>query len=172
LRGARFNTLRRRMAKLLRSQLPALLSAGSPVTLKEFAAKKFLKEVRRVRDLGELQHSASPEKLHRVRCALRRARYLGEFFGPALGGSVSKLTRRLHQAEKPLAKIHDLDVGLSLIQRSGPAAPRAFSELLHSQRAEHLRNVEPAWNRLVVFEKKTRHELKTKPKRIRLRRQV
>ena len=172
LRGARFNALRRRMAKLLRAQVPVLVLTAPTMTLKEFAVKKFLKEVRRVRDLGELRHSASPDKLHRLRCALRRARYLGEFFGPVLGSNAGKLTRRLHQAERPLAKVHDLDVGFSLIQRSGPAAPRLFSALLHTRREEQLQNVETAWRRLAALEKKARHELRAKPKRTKPRRRV
>jgi CHAD domain-containing protein len=87
LRGARFNALRRRMGKLLRTQLPVLLCAMSPVTLEEFAAKKFLKEVRRVRELASLRREQSPEKLHRLRIELRRARYIGEFFEPVLGAA-------------------------------------------------------------------------------------
>jgi CHAD domain-containing protein len=162
LRGARFNALRRRMAKLLRTQLTVLLCAKSPVTLEKFAGKKFLKEVRRVRNLAGLRRSSSPEKLHRLRVELRRARYLGEFFSPALGKNAGTLTRRLHQVERPLAHIHDLDVGLSYIQQSGPAAPRVFTELLHTRRDQERRMVEQAWHRLTALEKKTRRELRAK----------
>ena len=41
------------------------------------------------------------------RGALRRARYLGEFFEPVLAKSAGQLKRRLHQTEKPLAQVHD-----------------------------------------------------------------
>lgn len=172
LRGARFNTLRRRTAKLLRTQLPFLRCARAPLTLEEFAVKKFLKGLRRVRDLASLRHSSSPEKQHRLRVALRRARYLGEFFGPVLGKSAGKLTRRLHQAEKPLAQIHDLDVGLSLIQQSGPAAPRVFRELLRTRREQQRDVIERAWPRLIASEKKTRRELQIKLKQTKSQRPV
>jgi CHAD domain-containing protein len=162
---ARLNALRRRMAKLLRTQLPVLLCAPPPVALEELAAKKFLKELRGVRDLAALRHSSSPEKLHRLRVALRRARYLGEFFGPVLGKSAGRLTRRLHQVEKPLAQIHDLDVGLSFIQHSGPAAPRVFAVLLQARREHQQHTIELAWYRLVELEKRTRRELQAKPTR-------
>jgi CHAD domain-containing protein len=171
LRGARFHALRRRMAKLLRAQVPLLVCARSPVPLEEYAAKKFLKELRRVRDLAALRHDRSPEKLHRLRVAVRRARYLGEFFGPVLGKDASKLTRRLHQVEKPLAQIHDLDVGLSLIQHSGPASPRVFTELLRTRREQQRYRVERAWRRLVTLGKTTRRELQAKPNLIKPRRQ-
>ena len=172
LRGARFNTLRRRMAKLLRTQLPPLLQSGTPVSLEALAAKRFLKELRRVRDLGALRHEQSPEELHRLRVALRRARYLGEFFGPVLGRNAVRLTRRLHQVERPLAQIHDMDVGLSLIQRSGPAAPRVFASLLRARREHQHHMIELAWYRLVELEKRTRRELQAKPKQIKQRRRV
>ena len=87
---------------------------------------------------------------------MRRARYLGEFFGPVLWKSASKLTRRLHQVETPLAQIHDLDVELSLIQQSGPASPRAFSDLLATRREQQWSTVELAWRRFAELEKKMR----------------
>jgi CHAD domain-containing protein len=169
---ARLNGLRRRMAKLLRTQLPVLLCAPTPVTLAELAAKKFLKELRGIRDLGELRHSASMEKLHRLRIALRRARYLGEFFGPVLGKRAGRLTRRVHQVEKPLAQIHDLDVGLSRIQHSGPSAPRVFAALLQARREHQQHTIELAWYRLVELEKQTRRELQAKLNRKTTRRPV
>ncbi|HUK83714.1 MAG TPA: CHAD domain-containing protein [Verrucomicrobiae bacterium] len=172
LRGARFHALRRRMAKLLRTELPLLVWARPPVLLEEFAAKKFLKELRRVRALAPLRHSSSPEKLHCLRVALRRARYLGEFFGPVLGLNAAKLTRRLHQVERPLAQIHDLDVGFSLLQHSGPASPRVFAELLRAHREQQRRLVGLAWPRFVALEKKTRHGLQAKPKQTKPRRQI
>ena len=163
LRSAHFNTLRRRMAKLLRAKLPPLALGGTPLSLETLAAKQFLKELRHVRELAELRHEQSPEKLHRLRVALRRVRYLGEFFGPLLGKNAGKLTRRLHQAEKPFAQIHDLDVGTSLMAQSGPAAPRAFAALLRARREHQWHSIELAWYRLMELEKRTRHGLQTKP---------
>lgn len=160
LRGARFPALRRGMATLLRAQLPSLLGAGLAVRLEQFAAKKFRKELRHVRELGSLRRSSSPKKLHRLRVALRRARYLGEFFGPVLGNSADKLTRRLHRVEKPLAAMHDLDVGLALLRQSGPAAPRAFVDLVATRREAQRSRIEPAWQQLVKLQKKARRELR------------
>jgi CHAD domain-containing protein len=172
LHSARFNGLRRRMAKLLRSQLPPLVQAGTSSSLEALGAKRFLKELRNVRELASLRDSSSPRKLHRLRVALRRARYLGEFFAPVLGKNAGRLTRRLHQVEKPLAQIHDLDVGLSLIQRSGPAAPRAFAAFLRARREHQQRTIELAWYRLAELEKRARRELQAKPKQTKPRRQV
>jgi len=170
LRGARFNTLRRQMAKLLRTQLPLLLCARAPETLEEFAAKKLFKELRHIRDLSPLRHSSSPEELHCLRGTLRRARYLAEFFGPVLGKNASKLTRRLHQVEKPLAQMHDLDVGLSLVQYSGPATPRVFAQLVRTRREQQQLLIDGAWRRLIGLEKRTRRELQAKPKSTKPRR--
>jgi CHAD domain-containing protein len=170
LRGAHFNTLRRRMAKLLRTQLPLLLCARPPETLEEFARKKFLKELRHVRDVAPLRHSSSPEKLHRLRGTVRRARYLGEFFGPVLGKNAGELTRRLHQVERPLAQIHDFDVGLSLVQHSGPASSRSFAQLVRTRREQQQRLIDGAWHRLAGLEKTTRRQLQAKPKSTKPRR--
>ncbi len=172
LRSSRFNAMRRRMAKLLRTQLPLLACARSPVTLEELAVKRFLKELARARDLAPLRHKQSPEKLHRLRVALRRARYQGEFFGPMLGKDAGRLTRCLHQAEKPLAQIHDVATGLSLAQMSGPAMPRVFGEWLQTTLEQQRRLVEPAWHRLVAMEKTMRHARPAKPNRARSRSRV
>ena len=164
LRSARFHGLRRRMARLLRTQLPALVNGGTPVSLETLAAKKLRKELRSVNELGRLRHATSAEKLHRLRVALRRARYLGEFFEPVLGKNAGRLTRRLHQVEKPLAQIHDLDVGSALMQQSGPAAPRAFTAYLRARREHQQHLIELAWYRLAELEKRTRRELQSKPR--------
>jgi CHAD domain-containing protein len=161
LRSARLQGLRRRMAKLLRTQLPSLAQAGTPVSLETLAAKKFLRELRRVNDLGRLRHTTSAGKLHRLRVALRRARYLGEFFEPVLSKNAGKLTRRLHQVEKPLAQIHDLDVGLTLMQQSGPTAPRALTAYLCAGREHQQHLIELAWYRFAELERVTRRKLQS-----------
>jgi CHAD domain-containing protein len=162
LHGARFMAMRSRLATLLHVQRPPLLEAGRSMTLEALVAKRLLKEMRRVRDLAPQRHKDEPEKLHRLRVALRRARYVGESFGPVLGKAAGKLTSRLHQVEKPLAEIHDLEVGLSLIQHSGPLPPRAFSELLRAREEDQRRLVEPAWKRYAELEKKALREMEIK----------
>ena len=158
------------MAKLLRAELPPLVRGGTPLSLEALAAKRLLKGLRHVRELAELRHEQSPEKLHRLRVALRRARYLGEFFGPVLGKSTGRLTRRIHQVEKPIAQIHDLDVGAALMAQNGPGSPRAFAALLRARREHQCHSIELAWRRLMELEKRTRHGLRTKSHSIKRRR--
>jgi CHAD domain-containing protein len=158
LRAPGFQRLRRRMAVLVRRELPALLPPARPRPLPVVARKQFRKELRRVHQWAEWRHSPSPEELHQWRGALRRARYVGEFFRAVLGPTARRVTRRLHAVEKPLAQVHDLDVGRAWMEQSGPAAPPVFVDWLRTRREQQYRRIAPAWRRFATLEKKVRHE--------------
>ena len=150
LRGAHFGGLRHHVARLLRAELPRLLETASRErgALGSLAAKKFSRALRRVRRQAHLRHSTSSAKLHKLRGTLRQARYVGEFFAPLLGPGEQRVTRRLHDAEQVLARIHDIDVALEEFLPEGLPAPRALTRQLVKRRQEALGDLARSWKRL------------------------
>ena len=149
LRGAHFGALRHHAARLLRAELPLLLeTAPANGVLESLARKKFTKALRRVRKQDNLWHSTDSAKLHRLRGMLRQARYVGEFFAPFLDPGEQRLTKRLHEAEQVLARIHDIDIALEEFLPEGPDAPRVLVKQLQKQRRQALQELERSWKRL------------------------
>lgn len=148
LHGSRFAATRRRLAGLVRVELPRRGRESPPGNLRKLAARSLARELARVQKRGKTRATATPAELHRLRIALRRARYLGEFFGLVLGKPTAKLTRRLHAVERTLGRIHDLDAGLVHARQAGPPSPRALLTLVQQRRQRQLRKMETAWRRL------------------------
>jgi CHAD domain-containing protein len=148
LGGPAFAALRARTGRLLRVQLPQAITTGPQGSLRKLARRALRKDLRRALKLAGLRESSSPDDLHRLRIALRKARYLGEFFSPVLGAGVEELTGRLHAVEQALGKIHDIDVGLSRIAREGPPPPRRLAEHLRERRARVQARLDKEWCRL------------------------
>jgi len=94
---------------------------------------------------------------------LRKARYLAEFFAPVLGASTAKLAKRLHQVERVLGSIHDVDMGMEHLTREGPLPPRALAEHLAQQREQNLKKLDRVWRRLAdpALQDRVQQELAT-----------
>jgi len=147
IHGARFAALQSRIERLLRVELPAEAVSAPPVALVGPARRALAKGLRRALGLGRWRHSRSPEKLHRLRIALRRLRYLGVFFGPLLGRSVRKVSRRAHALERVLGGMRDADLILSRILQEGPTPPRLLVKQLERRRQADAATLESAWTR-------------------------
>jgi CHAD domain-containing protein len=162
LHGARFRALAARIDRLLRVELPAAEAAGPPQPLAGPARRAVGKHLRMVLRHGDLRRSRSPEKLHRLRIALRRLRYLGGLLGEVLGRPVRKLGRRTHAIERVLGEMRDADLALARIRQEGPAPPRLLVRQLERLRRADTAVLEAAWNRLVepAFILPLRRELK------------
>ena len=74
-------------------------------------------------------------------------RYLGAFFGPALGRPVRKLSRRTHALERLLGEIRDADLALERIRQEGPTPPRLLVRQLERIRQANAATLESAWRR-------------------------
>ncbi len=148
LHGARFTALRARITRFLRLELPRRAAAGPEVAVAGPARQAVRKSLRRAMELGPLRRSHVPEKLHRLRIALRRVRYLGGFFGAALGRSVRKLGRRAQALERVLGEMRDADLALARIRQEGPTPPRLLMRQLDRLRQADSATVDNAWARL------------------------
>jgi len=147
IHGARFAALQSRIERFLRVELPAAAVGAPPAPLAGLARRALSKSLRRALELGHLRQSRSPEKLHRLRIALRRLRYLGSFFGPVLGRPVHKLSRRTHALERVLGQMRDADLALSRILQEGPTPPRLLVRQLERLRQTDAAALEGAWSR-------------------------
>jgi CHAD domain-containing protein len=149
LRGRHFASRRLKINRLLREELPRLAKTEPPGSLSKFAAKQMDKALRRALKHKHLRRSTSPKKLHGLRIALRKARYLAEFFAPVLGAATAKLAKRLHQVERVLGRVHDVDMGMVHLTREGPLPPRALADHLAQEREQNLGKLDKVWRRLV-----------------------
>jgi CHAD domain-containing protein len=147
LHGSGFAALQLRIGRLLRVELPAAAASSPEPSLERSARRALLKSLRRALDLGSLRKSRSAEKLHRLRIALRRLRYLGSFFAPVLGRPVRRLTRRTHALERMLGEMRDADLVLSRIAQEGPTPPRLLVRQLERLRKADGTALEEAWGR-------------------------
>lgn len=148
LHGPRFTALRARVERFLRVDLPAAAAAGPLVPAERPARRALAKALRRCVRLGHLRDSRSPEKLHELRIALRRLRYLAAFLGPALGRPVRKLGKRAHAVERILGGMRDADLALARIRQEGPPPPRLLVRQLERLRRADAAELEGAWGRL------------------------
>jgi CHAD domain-containing protein len=151
LSGPSFAALSLKLGRLARLEIARLMKMTPSDTLAQFAQRALGKKLRRALKLAKLRHSDLPEDIHQLRKALRKARYLGEFFAPALGPSFDKLTRRIHAVERVLGKIRDMDAAMTLILREGPPSPRMLLRYLAQRRYDHLAKVDKEWRRLRQF---------------------
>jgi CHAD domain-containing protein len=148
LHGASFNALGIRISRFLRLELPRLAGSVPEIPIAGPARQAVGKALREALELGHLRQSRSPEKLHRLRIALRRVRYLGGFFGPVLGRPVRKLGRRTHALERVLGEMRDADLALTRIVQEGPTPPRLLVRQLERLRQVDAATLEGAWARL------------------------
>jgi CHAD domain-containing protein len=151
LSGPSYAALRLKLGRLARLEIPRAMKMAPPDNFAQFAQRALDKKLRRALKLAKLRHSDRPEDTHRLRKALRIARYLGEFFAPAFGQPFDELTRRIRAAERALGKIHDADVGLTLTLREGPPPPRLLLQYLAQRRCDQLAKVDKEWRRLRQF---------------------
>lgn len=147
LHGAAFSSLRFRLGRFLRVELPELNRSLPFKPVDRGARRAVGKALRRALGLADLRHSHSAEKVHRLRIALRRLRYLGGAFERLLGPAIRKLSRRAHAVERILGGMRDADLALARILSEGPAPPRLLVRQLERRRRDAAAELEACWSR-------------------------
>jgi CHAD domain-containing protein len=165
LQGSGFSGLRLRIGRLLRIELPATARSEPPAPLGRPARRALAKNLRRVQKLAHLRHSRYPDKIHRLRIALRRVRYLSGFFYDALGRPIRKLYKRAHAVESVIGQIRDADLALARILSEGPTPPRLLVRQLERLRQADTAELDGAWRRFVdpLFVAELTDELEERP---------
>jgi CHAD domain-containing protein len=162
LQGSGFNSLCFRIERLLRIDLIPSSAVVASAPLAGVARRALARSLSRIFKLGHLRHSGATEKIHRLRIALRRTRYLADFFEGVFGAPVSKLGRRARAVERVLGNIRDAELAHARFISEGPAPPKLLVRQLQRLRENHLPELEGAWRRLVdpAFVSAVRRELK------------
>jgi CHAD domain-containing protein len=154
LSGTSFQALSLKLSRLARLEIPRLMKMTPSDNLTQFSQRALDKKLQRALKLAKLRHSDRPEDIHQLRKALRKTRYLGEFFAPVLGSPFDTLTQRLHAAEWVLGKIHDADRGRTLAWRQGTLPSPLLLKRLAQYRYNHWVQVDKKWRRLRQFTSK------------------
>lgn len=147
LGGASFAALQVRIGRLLRIELPQLALTSPAGSLGLYSRLVLAKNLRQALDLAHFRHARSLEKLHRLRIALRRVRYLGAAFAEILGPSVGALVKRIHGVEETLGRLRDTELAFARIRREGPAPPRLLVLRLEHRRKKAVAQLATAWQR-------------------------
>jgi CHAD domain-containing protein len=148
LGGSSFAALQARIGHLLRIELPQLVLTSSAGSLGLYSRRILVKNLRQALDLAKFRNARSLEKLHRLRIALRRVRYLGAAFAEILGPSVSALVKRIHRVEAALGRLRDTELASARIRREGPAPPRLLVLRLEHRRKKAVTELVTAWQKL------------------------
>jgi CHAD domain-containing protein len=148
LSGSAFTTLQTRFGRLLRVELPREIERVPTVPIEAVARRALARQLRRAMHLAELRHAGSPKKLHRLRIALRRVRYLSLSFSPVLGPVIDRLRKRAHAVERVLGDIRDTSLALTRIQHEGPTPPRLLVSQLRRSQQDAMAKLERVWPRL------------------------
>ncbi len=84
--------------------------------LGEFAAKAMAKRDRKLRRAGKSLNGSTPERLHDVRIAAKKARYAAEFFRDLFGGKATrKYLRALRRIQDGLGAMNDANMARRLV---------------------------------------------------------
>jgi len=135
LLGASCRRLLQRTAVLVRLDLlPGPAPLAPPAALTAYLSRRTCRLCRRILAAAPRVPPPTPEATHALRKRLRRARYYAEFAAPVLGRRARALAKRLNRIADALGDIHDADVHLARLARSGAAAPALLSARLAAQR--------------------------------------
>lgn len=139
-----------RVSALIRTGLEGGAGAGAEANLSRFAREQLARALRRMERRESVDLDCPSDDLHAYRKAVRRARYLAEFFEPALEPWGRKAARALNKMTTKLGLIHDIDIGTALLAREFPECPERCLRRLAACR-------EKAVKQLKALRRRSRH---------------
>lgn len=108
------------------------------------AIRRAAKKVRRrYEGLG----AASSRKLHRLRIAVRKLRYISEFFSPFLGQEARTTARAAKKVQDVLGDIHDVDIVLALLREHAESSVLGITDFLHARRRRLMGRFGRVWGK-------------------------
>lgn len=116
LDGRRFQRLVLAMQRYVRAQR-AVADGSEGGDARAIASRVLARNARRASRRSEDVEHLSNARLHRLRIATKRLRYLGEFFAPLFDGKASrKYLALLAALQRDLGDLNDLSVGARLVE--------------------------------------------------------
>ncbi|MBP7831164.1 MAG: CHAD domain-containing protein [Kiritimatiellae bacterium] len=149
LEGAEYGALKTELTRLIDEDLKPgtrRVRDRPAADLGRRALGKALKRIhRRARGLPDLP----PEKMHRLRIACRKARYMAEFLSGAWDAPLDALARRFKAIQDVLGDVHDQDVYLAHLRTCRPRPPARMIRSIHLQREQDRLRFEEDWARFM-----------------------
>ncbi|OGV42558.1 MAG: hypothetical protein A2X46_04645 [Lentisphaerae bacterium GWF2_57_35] len=145
--GASFRNLKDRLNRLLQAEIPAAVGKSPADSLEYLAAKALRKALYRVREKHALCQRFKPDEAHALRIAIRKARYLAEYFAAPLGAPVEELAARLKRMQNLLGRIHDGDVWSEMLRAQDRIPAGTLLRQIRKERQTHLADFKKAWSR-------------------------
>ena len=116
LASVRYGLFQVRLARWLEKD-----AGDEGLRLGEFAAKALAKRDRKLRRAGKNLDGSTPERLHDIRIAAKKARYAAEFFRDLFGGKATrKYLRALRRIQDGLGAMNDANMARRLVNEIRP----------------------------------------------------
>jgi CHAD domain-containing protein len=145
--SASYRNLKNKLNRLLQIEIPSEVNRRSADSLDRFAARALRKALNRVREKHALCHKFKPDEAHALRIAIRKARYLADYFTDPLGSPIEELASRLKRMQTLLGRIHDGDVWSELLKMQDQIPAGSLIRQIRCERAQYLVDFKKAWNR-------------------------
>ncbi|MBU0677854.1 MAG: CHAD domain-containing protein [Verrucomicrobia bacterium] len=137
----------KRLAFLVRIELPRLIGREDGKSFRKFAARRLRKTFKRIAKTTCDAEHLEPEELHRIRRLCRRERYWAEFTAPVLGKGMQRLAGDLKLVTASLGDVHDMDVHIEAIETEAVQAPESLRPYLSAYREGALGKFAEVWKK-------------------------
>ena len=140
--------LMRRIARLLRVEIPDRMRVGDDTAFAEYGRKQMARTMRTILAVGPPGKTMPIEQMHELRKRCRRGRYWAETMIPDRGGPARKRARQLRALTDQLGTWRDCDALADFLTRDQADQPDGLLEDLHSRRRLARKDAKAMWNRL------------------------
>lgn len=147
LEGGEYRALKESLEDLLAVDLKPGTRRVARQPAEPLGRRALRKAIRRIRRRARGLPDLPPDRMHRLRIACRKARYLSEFCSGLWEAPMEDLARRFKIIQDVLGDIHDQDVYLAHLRTCRPRPPKAMVRDIHLRRERDRARFDKAWNR-------------------------
>jgi CHAD domain-containing protein len=149
LEGGEYRVLKTDLNRLIEEELKPGTRRVPRVPTDELGRRALRKALRRIRRRARGLPDLPPDKMHKLRIACRKARYLAEFLSGAWEAPLDDMARRFKSIQDVLGDIHDQDVYLEHLRTCRPRPPRALVHDIRRRRERDRARFEKAWKQFM-----------------------
>ncbi|MBU1693612.1 MAG: CHAD domain-containing protein [Verrucomicrobia bacterium] len=146
LEGETYRALKADLERLIEEDLKPGTLRGPRQSVADLGRSVLRKAIRRIQRRALGLPDLSPDQMHKLRIACRKARYLAEFFAGTFDAPLEDLAHRLKAIQDVLGDIHDHDVYLERLSACRPRPPKALVREVLRRRERHQARFQKAWD--------------------------